>query len=86
MGITTEKLEVDINPEYTMLKKVNNNLYLSQEQIDILESYNLNYQKCQNLKDLIYLLMDVIEENDDDILDNLLSVLSERDYYENYNK
>ena len=37
-------------------------------------------------KDLIHELMEEIEENDDDVLENLLDVLSERDYYENYNK
>ena len=38
-------LEVEINPDYTMMKKVNTKgLYLSQEQIDILKSY-----KCSNI-------------------------------------
>ena len=30
----TSKIEVEINPDYTMMKKVKDNLYLSQEQID----------------------------------------------------
>ena len=34
-------MDVEINPEYTMLKKVNKTLSLSQEQIDILENYLL---------------------------------------------
>ena len=42
--------------------------------------------KFSSLKDLIHELMEEIEENDDDVLENLLDVLSERDYYENYNK
>lgn len=81
-----DKLDVEINPDYTMMKKVNGSLYLSEEQMEILKSYNIDYMKFDNLKDLIYELMEEIEENDDDVLENLLDVLSERDYYENYNK
>lgn len=81
-----DKLDVEINPDYTMMKKVNGSLYLSEEQIEILKSYNIDYMKFNNLKDLIHELMEEIEENDDDVLENLLDVLSERDYYENYNK
>lgn len=81
-----DKLDIEINPDYTMMKKVNGSLYLSEEQMEILKSYNIDYMKFDNLKDLIHELMEEIEENDDDVLENLLDVLSERDYYENYNK
>lgn len=81
-----DDIDVEINPDYTMMKKVNGNLYLSEEQMEILKSYNIDYMKFSNLKDLIHELMEEIEENDDDVLENLLDVLSERDYYENYNK
>ena len=60
--------------------------YLDEEQMEILKSYNIDYMKFSSLKDLIHELMEEIEENDDDVLENLLDVLSERDYYENYNK
>lgn len=81
-----DDIYVEINPDYTMMKKVNGNLYLSEEQMEILKSYNIDYMKFSSLKDLIHELMEEIEENDDDVLENLLDVLSERDYYENYNK
>lgn len=81
-----DDIDVEINTDYTMMKKVNGNLYLSEEQMEILKSYNIDYMKFSSLKDLIHELMEEIEENDDDVLENLLDVLSERDYYENYNK
>ena len=81
-----DNIDVEINPDYTMMKKVNGNLNLSEEQMEILKSYNIDYMKFSSLKDLIHELMEEIEENDDDVLENLLDVLSERDYYENYNK
>lgn len=79
-------IDVDINPEYTMLKKVNKNLSLSQEQIDILKNYNIDYQNCKNLGELIFELEEIFNETGDDIINNLLDVLQERDYYENYKK
>ena len=79
-------IDVEINPDYTMMKKVNGNLYLSEEQMEILKSYNIDYMKFSSLKDLFHEQMKKIEKNDDDVLENLLDVLSERDYYENYNK
>ena len=81
-----DNIDVEINPDYTMMKKVNGNLYLSEEQMEILKSYNIDYMKFSSLKDLIHELMEEIEENDDDVLEKLIDVLSERDYYENYNK
>lgn len=81
-----DNLDVEINPEYTMMKQVNKNLYLSQEQIDILKSYNIEYQNINNLSELIMILEQVYEDTDDDIINNLLDVLQERNYYENYNK
>jgi uncharacterized protein YehS (DUF1456 family) len=80
-------LEVEINPDYTMMKKVNTKgLYLSQEQIDILKSYNINYMNCSSIRQLMIEVEEVFEECGDDILNNLLNVLAERDYYENYKK
>lgn len=81
-----DNLEVEINPDYTMMKKLKNGLYLSQEQIDILDAYNIDYLKYSSLSDLILEIEDVFEECEDDVLNNLLDVLSERNYYENYKK
>ena len=80
-------IEVEINPEYTMMKKINNKgLFLSQEQVEILQSYNINYMMCSNIRELMIEVEELYEECGDDVLNNLLNVLAERDYYENYNK
>ncbi len=79
-------MEIEINPEYTMLKKVNKNLYLSQEQMDILKEYQISYEDKQSLSDLFLEIEEIYNQCGDDVLNNLLDVLSERDYYENYNK
>ena len=70
-----------------MMKKVNTKgLFLSLEQVEILNSYNIDYHNCSSIRELMILVEEVYEECDDDILNNLLNVLAERDYYENYNK
>lgn len=79
-------LEVEINPEYTMMKKINKNLYLSKEQTDILDNYQINYKNYSSLSQLINEIESVYEETGDDILANLIDVLAERDYYQNYKK
>ena len=81
-----DNIDIDINPSYTMMKKLPNGLLLSQEQIDILDEYNIDYLSCKSLNELIYKVETIYDETEDDVLNNLLDILSERDYYENYNK
>lgn len=82
--INYDNLNVDINPDYTMLKKRDNGLYLSNEEIEILEENNINYQQFKSLTELINYVS--INAEDSDEIDNLLMKLQERNYYENYNK
>ncbi len=81
-----DNIEVDINPSYTMMKTLPNGLMLSEEQMDILKEYNIDYLSCKSLNELIYKVETIYDETEDDVLSNLLDILSERDYYENYNK
>ena len=81
-----DNIDVEINPDYTMMKTLPNGLMLSEEQIDILKEYNIDYLSCKSLNELIYKIENVYDETSDDVLNNLLDILSERDYYENFNK
>ena len=78
-----KNIDIQIDPEYTMHKKIKDNLFLSKEEMDILDRFNIN---MSSLSELIYELEIIEEDNDDDLLSNLLDVLSERNYYENYKK
>lgn len=80
------KIDVEINPDRTMMKRVNGNLYLSSEQMEILDKYNVDYKRINSLSDLIFELENIEEETDDVLISNLLDVLSERNYYENFKK
>jgi hypothetical protein len=79
-------MEYDVNPDYTLSKKRENGFFLSDEMVEILEEFEIDYLKCKTLKELIRVVQEYADELDEDALDNLLSILSERDYYENYKK
>ena len=81
---TINNIDIDINPDYTMMKKQKNGLFLSQEQVEILEENNIDYNKCKTLQELIYTIEQYIDDNNYDVLNNLLDVLQERNYYQNY--
>lgn len=84
--MNTDNIEIEINPEYTMHKVRDNGINLSNEEIDILKEYNIDYMNFHSLNELIMELDELYDETGDDIINNLLDRLSERDYYENYNK
>ena len=84
--MNTDNIEIEINPEYTMHKIRDNGINLSNEEIDILKEYNIDYMNFHSLNELIMELDELYDETGDDIINNLLDRLSERDYYENYNK
>lgn len=68
--------------------KQKGNIYISEEQISILEKYNINIDKYINVNELIYdiesYLNDSYEELDD--LEWVSQTLSEYNYYNNTNK
>ncbi len=77
----------NIDIENNKLIKVNNNLYLTNNQIDILKRYNIDYETSNSLRDLMIKIEDILDyEEDIPELEELLDKLSERNYYEFTNK
>ncbi len=74
--------------ESNKLNKVNNNIMLTNHEIELLNRYKIDYQKCTNLKQIIFEIEEIL--NDMDIVDEELELISEsiseRDYYQNTNK
>lgn len=71
----------------TFLKKYNN-IYISEEQIQILKKYDIDINKYVNLNELIYDIEECLNDSYD-VLDDLEWVsqsLSEYNYYNNTNK
>ncbi len=84
---SVDELLENINIEKSMLKRRDNGLLLSDENIEVLKKYDINFNDCTDLKMLIFKIEDVInnEETDED-LEELSKILSERDYYCNTKK
>ncbi len=77
----------NIDFENNKLIKINENLYLTNNQIDILKRYNINYEISNSLRDLMIKIEDILYyEEDIPELEELLDKLSERNYYEFTNK
>lgn len=68
------------------LIKINNNLYLTNNQINILKRYQIDYETSNSLRDLMIKIEDILSYENIEELESLLITLSERNYYENTNK
>lgn len=85
-GIYIDETEI-IQNEKSFLKKYNN-IYISEEQKEILDRYDIDVNKYLNISELIYdieeCLNNSIEELDD--LEWVSQTISEYNYYNNTNK
>lgn len=73
--------------ESNKLVKINDNLYLTNNQINILKRYNIDYEISNSIRDLMIKIEDILDYEDDiEELEILLDDLQTRQYYENTNK
>lgn len=77
--------ELDEIFKQNKLEKINDKLYLTRNQIDILERYDIEY-KSKSIDELIFEIEDILNYEDSDELDKLSMDLSEFNYYHNTNK
>ncbi len=87
MDFDIEKIIEEIDFTKNSLCDCGNNIYLTNFEIEILNKYKINYQNCTSLKDIIFLIEDIL--NEDSTLDDLELIsksIAERDYYLNTNK
>lgn len=89
MIIDGNNLDIEdiVGSEKKFLKRYND-IYISEEQVEILKKYNINIEKYTAINELIYdieqYLNNSIEYLDD--LDWVSQTLSEYNYYNNINK
>ena len=77
----------DIDIENTKLNKIKNNIYLSNEQIDILNRNGIEYKKFNSMSELIFEIEDLLNNGyDSEELEDLSVKLQEINYYNNTNK
>lgn len=86
--------EIDINEitkeiydDKNMTKMRGNGIYLSDNEVDILKRYDINYQNYVSLSSLIFDIENILnEESDIEDLEEVSRRLSELNYYNNTNK
>lgn len=76
----------EIDFEKKFLKPRKNGLLLSDEHVEVLERYNINYTSCLSNTELLYRIDEVLNEVDDYELECVAQDLAERNYYANTNK
>ena len=76
----------NINFNDNKLIQVNKNLYLTNNQIETLKRYNIDYETSNNIRDLMLKIENIIDYEDIEELELLLDKLSERQYYEETKK
>lgn len=89
MEIDLEKIVNEMNFDAGKFVTCKNGLMLTNNEIDVLKRYGVDYEMCTTLKEIIYLVEDILNEDDSSDLDELeyiSSTISERDYYQNTNK
>ena len=79
-------IEEDFNKR--SLKQRRNGIYLSDEQINILEKYNINYLNYNNINELIFYIEDYLNNSYMELedLESVSEALSNFNYYNNTNK
>lgn len=72
--------------ERNMLKTRANGLALTDNQVGVLEKYNIDSSKCGSMSELLYMIDQIDDTDDDDDLTMLAETLSETNYYQNARK
>ena len=83
------KLESHINEtvKKNKLVKINNNIYLTNYEIEILKMHKINYLTCSNYQNILFFLEEELEQTDDtQELEQIILSISERHYYQNTHK
>lgn len=76
----------NINFDNNKLIQVNKNLYLTNNQIETLKRYDIDYETSNNIRDLMLKIENIIDYEDIEELELLLDRLAERQYYEETKK
>ena len=76
----------NINFNDNKLIQVNKNLYLTNNQIETLKRYDVDYETSNNIRDLMLKIENIIDYEDIEELELLLDKLAERQYYEETKK
>jgi len=70
--------------ESLKLNKINDNLYLTNKEIEVLDRYNIDYHT--SIEELMFNLDEILNENDYEDLEEVSNSIAEFNYYHNTKK
>ena len=86
-NLDIEKLVKDVYEDKSFIKNRGNGIYLSDNDIEVLKRYDIDYSKYSSLNNLIFDIEEILNYDVDiDDLDEVSRKLSELNYYNNTNK
>lgn len=86
-NIDIDELTKEVYNDKNMIKMRGNGIYLSDDQIDVLKRYNIDYNNYCSLQSLIFGIEEVLnEEIVAEDLEEVSQKLAELNYYNNTNK
>ena len=69
------------------LKQIKKDIYLTSKDISVLDKYEINYLSCSNMKELLFKIETILNNEETDFdLEDLSIKLSEYNYYYKTNK
>ena len=87
MIINNQNINIDdLVDEKYMHKKLNNGLFLSNYQVDVLKRNGIDPYKCSGIEDLIFQIDEILDIDEDEELDLISREIMEFNYYNNTNK
>lgn len=87
MDFNIEQIIEEMDFSKNSLNDCGNSIFLTNYEITVLEKYNISYKNCTCLKEIIFMIEEILLlDNTLDDLDNISKSISERDYYLNTNK
>ena len=89
MEYNIDEIISNLDFKSSKLNNLSNGLVLTNNEIDILNKYNIEYKSCSSLKEVLMLIEEKFnyeEVDNPDELDIVSASIAERDYYQNSNK
>ena len=87
MNINNQDINIDdLIDQKHMHKMLDNGIFLSEYQIEVLKSNYIDPYSCGNINDLIYLIDEALDEEENEELDAISREIMEFNYYNNTNK
>ncbi len=89
MEYNIDEIISNLDFKSSKFNNLNNGLVLTNNEIDVLDKYNIEYKSCSSLKELLIAIeekFELEEVDNPDELDSISISIAERDYYQNSNK